>query len=69
MVAIATPNALHRDITLAAIAQGKHVYCEKPMALTLGDAETMAEAAASAGVMTLVGYNYLKNPGSCTPRT
>lgn len=62
LVSITTPNALHHEMALAAIAHGKHVYCEKPMALTLDQAREMAEAARSAGVRTLVGYNYIKNP-------
>ena len=62
LVSITTPNALHHVMALAAIAAGKHVYCEKPMAVTLGQAEAMAEAAARSPVRTLVGYNYLKNP-------
>ena len=62
LVSITTPNALHHEMALAAIAAGKHVYCEKPMAVTLGQAEEMADAAARSRVRTLVGYNYLKNP-------
>ena len=62
LVSITTPNALHHEMALAAIAAGKHVYCEKPMAVTLGQAEEMADAAARSPVRTLVGYNYLKNP-------
>ena len=62
LVSVTTPNALHHEMALAAIAAGKHVYCEKPMAVTLGQAEAMADAAARSRVRTLVGYNYLKNP-------
>ncbi|BAI74762.1 oxidoreductase (plasmid) [Azospirillum sp. B510] len=62
VVAIATPNRLHAPIALAAIEAGKHVYCEKPLATTLADARAMAAAADAHGVVTLVGFNYLKNP-------
>lgn len=62
VVSITTPNGLHHEIALAAIAAGKHVWCEKPMALTLQQAEDMASAARAAGVVTMVGYNYIKNP-------
>ena len=62
LVSITTPNALHHDIALAAMARGKHVYCEKPMAVTLDQAREMAAAAKASGVKTLVGYNYIKNP-------
>lgn len=62
VVDICTPNFLHKDIALAAIANGKHVYSEKPLALTASDAKIMYEAAQKAGVKTLVGFNYIKNP-------
>jgi len=62
VVSITTPNGLHHPMALEAIRNGKHVWCEKPMALTLAQAEEMAEAAEKAGVVTMVGYNYLKNP-------
>lgn len=62
IVSITTPNRMHRDMALAAIEAGKHVWCEKPMALNLADAEAMAAAARRRGVVTMVGYNYLRNP-------
>ena len=62
LVDIATPNVLHKPMSLAAIAAGKHVYCEKPLAPTADDAKAMVEAADAAGVKTFVGFNYLKNP-------
>lgn len=62
LVSITTPNRMHREMALAAIGAGKHVHCEKPMGLTLAEAEEMAEAARRAGVKTMVGYNYIKNP-------
>jgi predicted dehydrogenase len=63
IVSITTPNGLHREMAEAALSAGKHVWCEKPMALTLADAEAMtAAAAAAAGRVTLVGYNYIRNP-------
>lgn len=62
IVSITTPNMLHFDMALAAIAAGKHVYCEKPLALTLDQARAMRDAARKAGVKTMVGYNYIKNP-------
>ncbi len=62
VVSITTPNKLHHEMAMAAIAAGKHVYCEKPLALTLAEACEMRDAAAAAGVCTMVGYNYIKNP-------
>ena len=49
-------------MALAAIAAGKHVYCEKPLAPLAAEAREMAEAAEAAGVVTQVGFNYLCNP-------
>ena len=62
VVDICTSNFLHKEIALAAIANGKHVYSEKPLALTAEDAKLMYEAAKKANVKTLVGFNYIKNP-------
>jgi predicted dehydrogenase len=62
VIDITTPNALHKEIALAAIAAGKHVYCEKPLAARASDARDMADAAEAAGVKTQVGFNYLCNP-------
>ncbi|MDE8602745.1 Gfo/Idh/MocA family oxidoreductase [Marinomonas sp. RSW2] len=62
VVDICAPNFLHKEIALAAIAAGKHVYSEKPLALNADDAKQMTEAAELAGVKTLVGFNYIKNP-------
>ena len=62
IVSITAPNALHKEMSLAAIAAGKHVYCEKPLAPLAKDAREMADAAEAAGVKTQVGFNYLCNP-------
>lgn len=62
VINITAPNALHKEMALAAIAAGKHVYCEKPLAALASDALEMAEAAEAAGVKTQVGFNYLCNP-------
>lgn len=64
IVSITAPNALHKEMALAAAEAGKHIYCEKPMALTLADAADMTEAAMQAEVKTLVGYNYVQNPAA-----
>ncbi|MRI33642.1 myo-inositol 2-dehydrogenase [Endozoicomonas sp. OPT23] len=62
VVDICSPNYLHKKMALAAIAAGKHVYSEKPLALNAADALEMTLAAEKAGVKTLVGFNYAKNP-------
>ncbi|MCA0418447.1 MAG: Gfo/Idh/MocA family oxidoreductase [Proteobacteria bacterium] len=62
LIDITAPNAFHREMALAAIAAGKHVYCEKPLAPTVAEAREMADAAAAANIKTQVGFNYLCNP-------
>jgi len=62
LVDITAPTAAHREIAIAALAAGKHVYCEKPLALTAAEARGLAARAAKTGVVTMVGFNYLKNP-------
>lgn len=56
-VVIAAPAAAHADLIEAAAEAGKAVFCEKPMALTLPDAERAIQAAANAGVPLQVGFN------------
>jgi myo-inositol 2-dehydrogenase / D-chiro-inositol 1-dehydrogenase len=56
-VAISSPAATHTDLVVAAAQAGKHVFCEKPMALTLADADRAIAAAADAGVALQVGFN------------
>ncbi|HHX65317.1 MAG TPA: Gfo/Idh/MocA family oxidoreductase [Chloroflexi bacterium] len=53
----ASANA-HAEPTLAAIKAGKHVICEKPLALTAADARAMWQAAEEAGVKHMTGFNY-----------
>ncbi len=62
VIHVATPNALHCEMSLAAIAAGKHVHCEKPLATSVEDARAMTAAAEAAGIKTQVGFNYLCNP-------
>src|SRR5947207_11590324 len=57
-VIIATPNFTHPPIALAAIARGKHVMCEKPLALNYADARMMADAADKAGVRHMTAFTY-----------
>lgn len=59
---ICTPNYLHHEMALAALKAGKHVYCEKPLALNVAQAREMADAAGSAGVAQILGFNYVTNP-------
>jgi predicted dehydrogenase len=62
VVHVCTPNDLHPAITRAAIAAGKHVVCEKPLATTLADAAAMEAAATAAGVVATVPFVYRFHP-------
>ena len=62
VVSITTPNAFHPDMAIAALEAGKHVWCEKPMATKLADAERMFAAARASGKVAALGYNYIQNP-------
>jgi predicted dehydrogenase len=62
IIDICTPNDMHFDIAMAAIAAGKHVYCEKPLSHNVDQARQMAQAAERRGVITMVGFNYIQNP-------
>ena len=62
LVDVSTPNHLHRDMSLAMLAAGKHVACEKPLAGTLADAREMRDAAKSAKGRTFVWFNYRRAP-------
>ncbi|WP_368565715.1 Gfo/Idh/MocA family protein [Pseudoxanthomonas sp. UTMC 1351] len=55
-VYIITPNALHRDQAIRVAKAGKHVICEKPMAVNAKEGQEMIDACAQAGVKLLVGY-------------
>ena len=56
-VVIAAPARFHADLVVAAAAAGKGVFCEKPMAFTLADADRAINAARAAGVVLQVGFN------------
>ena len=64
VVDITTPNNLHPEQSLAAIEAGKNVYCEKPMAVKVEDAQRMASAARKAGVYSMAAFNNLKTPAA-----
>ncbi|WP_405116786.1 Gfo/Idh/MocA family protein [Micromonospora sp. NBC_01405] len=65
VVDICTPGDSHAEIALAALAAGKHVLCEKPLANTVAEARAMAaagEAARASGVRSMCGFNYRRVP-------
>ncbi len=61
-VVIASPNALHADMCVAAAAAGKAIYCEKPMAISMADARRVRAAVEKARVPYLIGYHRRMNP-------
>lgn len=61
-VSITAPNFLHREIGVAMAEAGKHIWIEKPVGLTVADAQAVADAVAKAGVQGAVGFNYRNAP-------
>src|SRR5215211_347388 len=68
LVDITTPNHLHAEMAIAAAQAGKHIYCEKPLATTSADAARIVAAVTRSGVISIVGFNYLKNPAQAFAR-
>ena len=61
-VSIATPDHVHRDIAVAAAKAGKHILCEKPLALNVEDAQTIVDTANEAGVKLMIDFQNRVNP-------
>jgi predicted dehydrogenase len=72
LIDISAPGDTHAPIAIAALKAGKHVLCEKPLANTLAEAESMAEVAAEAyeksGARAMVGFNYRRVPALALAR-
>lgn len=62
LVDIAAPSAIHAQIAIAAAKAGKHIFCEKPLALNLEDAKAMVNAVEKADVVNMIGFNYRRVP-------
>jgi predicted dehydrogenase len=62
LVCIATPVATHAPMSLAAIAAGCHVLCEKPTAMDAGEAAAMLQAAEAAGIVHMIDHELRFNP-------
>ncbi len=58
LIDINAPSDIHKEITIAAAKAGKHVFCEKPLALTLEDSREMLQVVEAAGVKHMIGFNY-----------
>ena len=61
-VYICSPNAMHAEMAIAVAEAGKHIMCEKPMAITLDDCRRVRDAVTRAGVKFLIGYHRRFNP-------
>ena len=61
-VTVAVANHLHREIVEAALAAGKHVLCEKPLAPSIADAQAMVDAAAATDRVAAVGFTFRRSP-------
>jgi len=71
VVDIVTPGDTHAEIAIAALEAGKHVLCEKPLANSVAEAESMTDAAARAaerGVRSMVGFTYRRVPAATFAR-
>lgn len=62
VISLTTPNQFHPEMAIAALKAGKHLWCEKPMAPSLADAEAMAATARQSGKIAVLGYNYIQSP-------
>ena len=67
-VSVCTSNTTHAEITIKALEKGVSVLCEKPMAVTLEEAEAMAEAAKKSGKVLMIGQNQRLNKTHRTAR-
>ncbi len=62
VVYVVLPNSMHREFVIRAAKAGKHVFCEKPMALSVKECEEMIDACSKAGVRLFVGYRLHTDP-------
>lgn len=62
MIDVSVPDTLHHEIVMAAAAEGKHILCEKPLALTVQEAEEMVAAVERAGVTHMIAHQLRKVP-------
>ncbi|MCX7796152.1 MAG: Gfo/Idh/MocA family oxidoreductase [bacterium] len=62
LIDITAPTNVHKEIAIAAAEAGKHILCEKPLAMNLKEAREMLKAVESAGIKHMVGFNYRRAP-------
>lgn len=68
VIDIAVPSHLHAQIAIAAAREGKHIFCEKPLANSTEEAQKMVSAATAAGVVNTVCFNYRRVPAIALAR-
>ena len=68
VIDICTPTLLHQEIAIAAAQHGKHILCEKPIALTYAGAKDMQAAAEKAGILHYLNHNYRRVPAVALAR-
>ena len=68
LIDICTPNNTHMQIAIAAAKSGKHIICEKPIALTADEARQMSQAAQKANVRNMTAFNYRRVPAIALAR-
>jgi glucose-fructose oxidoreductase len=64
VIYIVLPNSMHAEYTIRAAQAGKHVWCEKPMALNVAECEAMIKAAKDNGVTLAIGYRMQHEPNT-----
>lgn len=62
VIDIATPTAFHKDIAIEAAKNGKHIFCEKPLAMNATEAKEMMEAVEDKNLIHMLGHNYRRVP-------
>lgn len=68
VISLCTPDHTHAELAVEILRSGRHLLLEKPLALSLPDAEAVGEAAEAAGVVFSVGYEFRLNPAVCKVR-
>ncbi len=64
VVYVITPTATHKEFSVRAARAGKHVWCEKPMAMTVAECQEIIDACAAAGKQLTIGYRMLHEPNT-----
>ena len=62
IIDIGVPQHLHKEIAVAAAKGGKHIFCEKPLAMNVAEAQEMLDAVQAAGVVHYLNHNYRRTP-------